>query len=310
MTALVELARGTAGNAGPAAVPGVLAATADDLAVQLIEGFVLEAGPPTVEFAWVDLGSMARRELHCASDQDNALVWATEQAADSRYAAELAARVIAGLADFGLRRCAGGFMADKWSMGIDEWCAHLHRCVVEPTPAAVLDTDIFLDLRPIAGSLDTSAAVQTLLTGSDSMRLLHGLAAAATSFGVPLGLWGRIRGDEIDIKRAGLTPLVLMARLYGLRVRSAEVGTVGRLRDAGDAGLLGRGLTDDLVQAFQVFTCVRIERQLAQAAAGEALTDKVPLAALDRPCLIELRDALKAVKSAQDATAWTFRTDL
>ena len=60
----------------------------------------------------------------------------------------------------------------------------------EPTSQAVLETDVFLDLRHIAGSLDTSAANATLLSGSESPRLLHGLAAAAISFRIPLGLWG------------------------------------------------------------------------------------------------------------------------
>jgi len=310
VTPLVDLARRVAAEPGPAAVSRKLSAAADARAVDLIEGFQQEAGPPPADFAWVDLGSMARRELHCASDQDNALVWATTEAAASPYARDLAQHVIGGLADFGLRPCAGGFMADKWSMGLGEWCSHLRRCVAEPTPDAVLETDVFGDLRPIAGSLDTAVATEVLLSGSDSMRLLHGLAACATSFHLPLGLWGRIRGDEIDLKRAGLTPLVLMARLYGLRVRSPALGTTDRLVAAGDPGLLGTRLTGDLCAAFDLFTALRLQRQLEQADAGATLTDKLPLAELSRDRLHELRDALKAVKTAQDTTAWTFRTDL
>ena len=174
----------------------------------------------------------------------------------------------------------------------------------------MLETDVFGDLRPVAGSLDTAVATEVLFerVGLDAPaaragRVRNVLPPAAR-------LWARIRGDEIDLKRAGLTPLVLMARLYGLRVRSPAVGTTDRLVAAGDAGLLGTRLTGDLCAAFDLFTALRLQRQLEQADAGATLTDKLPLAELSQDRLHELRDALKAVKTAQDTTAWTFRTDL
>ena len=59
--------------------PGTTAISdaADTRTITLIDGFLHEAGPPPARFAWVVLGSHARRELHCASDQDHALFWET-----------------------------------------------------------------------------------------------------------------------------------------------------------------------------------------------------------------------------------------
>ena len=188
-----------------------------------------QVGPPPGRFAWVALGSHARGELHCASDQDHALLWDTARAAGSSYAADLAAEVITGLAEFGMRPCDGGYMADRWSLGLSDWVTQARHRIDAPTPEAVLDTDVFLDLRRLVGDLDIAPATDVLLAGADSPRLLHGLAVAATSFPTALNAFGRLPHGPVDLKRTGLAPLVLLARLYGLDARSSAVGTRDRL---------------------------------------------------------------------------------
>ena len=111
MSELVDVAR-----AG-----GSLSDAADARTRLLIDGFLHTDGPPPARFSWVVLGSHARRELHCASDQDSALFWETEQAAASSYAKDLANTVIDGLEEFGMRRCDGGYMADTWSYSVADW---------------------------------------------------------------------------------------------------------------------------------------------------------------------------------------------
>ena len=71
-----------------------LSDAADARTRELIDGFLHTEGPPPAAFSWVALGSHARRELHCASDQDHALFWETGQAATSSYARDLAGTVI------------------------------------------------------------------------------------------------------------------------------------------------------------------------------------------------------------------------
>jgi CBS domain-containing protein len=287
-----------------------LAEAADARTRDLVDGFVHQAGPPPSRFAWVALGSHARGELHCASDQDHALIWQSERAAASSYAEDLAAEVIAGLSAFGMRPCDGGYMADRWSASLPEWMAAARARIEAPTPEAVLDTDIFLDLRPVAGDLDVSPASQVLLTGADSPRLLHGLALAATSFGTPLTAFGRLPHGPVDLKRSGLSPLVLLARLFGLRARSTAVGTVARLVAAAQADVLSTELTDRLIDAFEVFTRRRLRTQLAQVDAGLPLSDLVGTEELADDEQRALREAFRAVRAAQSVTSVTFRTDL
>lgn len=283
---------------------------ADRRTTELIDRFVHANGPTPARFAWVALGSHARRELHCASDQDHALLWDDARAAASSYAKDLAAEVIEGLAEFGMRRCSGGYMADRWSRSLDDWVLMLHDHVGSPTPEAVLDTDIFLDMRPLAGDLDISVAFDVLHSAAESSRLLHGLAVAANSFPVPLSVWGRLPREEVDLKKGGLAAVVLLARLYGLQAGAAQVGTVARYHAAQVNGVLSPDLCARLIDAFRLLMDMRMRHQIAQVNSGEPLSDRVAITDLSDAEQDRLRAALRTVKEAQGVTAVIFRTDL
>ncbi len=294
MTELVEVAR-----AG-----GSLAAAADARTRLLIDGFLHQAGPPPARFAWVLLGSHARGELHCASDQDHALFW--EKAPTGSYAADLAATVIDGLEQFGMRRCDGGYMADKWSYSVADWADILRERVNAPTPDAIVDADVFLDIRPLTAGVDVAPALAEL--ASESPRLLHGLAVAANSFPTPLHAFGRLPKGEVDLKKTGLAPTVLLARLYGLRAHSTAVSTDQRLAEA--ASVLGEELSDRLRSGYALLTDLRLRNQLRQIEQREYVTDRLDPDELPDDEHEALREAFRAIRSAQNVTSVTFRTDL
>ena len=300
MTELVEVAR-----AG-----GDLSAAAGARTRLLVDGFLHQAGPPPARFAWVVLGSHARAELHCASDQDHALFWETAEAAATSYAADLAGTVIEGLVAFGMRRCDGGYMADTWSYSVADWADIFRERVLAPTPEAVVDADVFLDVRPLTAGVDVAPAVAELAEGADSPRLLHGLATAATSFTTPLHAFGRLPKGPVDLKKTGLAPIVLLARLYGLHAHSPAVGTDARLAAAAGAGVLSEELSSRLRDAYALLARTRLANQLRQLDAREYLTDTVDTATMSEEEQDGLRDAFRAIKSAQSVTSVTFRTDL
>ncbi len=300
MSELVQVAR-----AG-----GSLADAADARTRLLIDGFLHSAGPPPARFSWVVLGSHARRELHCASDQDSALFWQTEQAAKSAYATDLAATVIDGLAGFGMRRCDGGYMADTWSFSVDQWVDIFRERINAPTAQAVIDADVFLDLRALTSDVDVTAAVAELAAGAQSPRLMHGLAVAANGFPAPLSAFGRLPRGEIDLKKTGLAPIVLLARLYGLRAGSAAVGTGERLAAAARSNVLSEELSTRLRDGYALLARLRLANQLRQIDQRDYLSDRINPATLDEADHEGLRDAFKAIKSAQSVTSVAFRTDL
>ncbi len=292
------------------AVAAAMSDAADRRTDELICDFIDTAGPPPADFAWLALGSHARRELHCASDQDHALVWATGSAAASAYAIDLATHVIVGLQRFGMRPCSDAYMADHWSHSLDDWPDIIAERLSAPAPDAVLDADIFLDLRRVTGPLNVDPLAVALRRGAESGRMLHGLAQAANSSGVPLTALGRLPRGAIDVKESGLAPIVLLARLYGLVSESPQVGTRERLTDAAAGGALSPKLSGQLDFAYTFLTRVRLHSQLRQLATGTDLTDTLTIADIPWQDRGLLRTALRSVRSAQGTTAMSYRTDL
>jgi CBS domain-containing protein len=287
---------------------GSLSDAADARTRLLIDGFLHTVGPPPARFSWVVLGSHARRELHCASDQDSALFWDTPQAADSSYAKDLANTVIDGLEEFGMRRCDGGYMADTWSYSVEDWEGIFRERVNAPTAQAVIDAEVFLDVRPLTSAVNISSAMTELAMGSQSPRLMHGLAVAANGFPTPLGAFGRLPRGPVDLKKNGLAPIVLLARLYALKAGVPDVGTQDRLVAA--APVLGEELSARLSEGYALMSRLRLANQLRQIDDREYLTDTIDPGELTDVEHDGLRDAFRAIKSAQSVTSVKFRTDL
>ena len=81
-------------------------------------------------------------------------------------------------------------MADRWSYSVDQWQAILRERVEAPTPDAVVDADVFLDLRALTAGVDIEPAAAHPGSQGDV-----GAAAARTGAGgdlfTPLLTFGR-----------------------------------------------------------------------------------------------------------------------
>lgn len=269
-------------------------------------------GPAPVPYAWLALGSHARREPSLASDQDNALVLASDDPEATAYGAKLAAHVVDALDTSGLRRCDGDYMATTWSYSLEEWQHILRRRFIDPKPEDILDADVFLDLRPLAGDLDVSVLQEIMVGAAGSPRLLQGLASSAVTFASGLGPLGRLRltGGKIDLKKGGLAPLTMIARTYSLASGSTAVGTRERLEAAEQAQQLSPRATGRLGFAHALLTRLRVKHQLAAAKAGDPITDLIPPNRIRWVDERLLRQAFEAIREVQQATAMRFRTDM
>jgi CBS domain-containing protein len=298
-------------GAGALATSRMLTSLHDALTVRLIRLAVTELGPPPGEYAWLTLGSGGRMEQSLRTDQDNALAYAERGEAADDYFATLGARVVAGLARAGLGRCPGGYMADRWHQTLAQWRELFGSWVDRPVPQALVEAEVFLDFRCVAGDLSVAPLEAALHRGSGAPRFLVGMARAAVVFSPPLGFGGRIRTErgEVDLKRGGLAAVVLLARLYALAAGSPARSTVDRLAAAAAAGTLSRHGADALAEAYRVLADLRMAAQLGQLAAGGEPTNRARLADLTRDNRAELRRALYAVRDLQRATAMRFRTD-
>jgi CBS domain-containing protein len=293
-------------------VVGNLADHYDDVTRRALAQAEAQLGPPPVGYTWLALGSHARREPSLASDQDNALVLADDSPDARTYGTELAKRVVHALEEAGLRRCTGDYMATSWAYSLAEWQTVLRHRLMDSGPKDIVDIDVFLDLRGVAGGVDITPLQEILVGAAGSARLLHWVARAAVAYDIALTPFGRLRGTHghIDLKRSGLAPLTMLARTYSLAAGSTAVETGDRLAAAEAADQLSHQAAERLASAHRVLTRLRLMQQLRCARDGQPITDRVALAALSRVDLRELRQSLAVIRSLQRSTAVRFRTDL
>lgn len=269
-------------------------------------------GPPPEPYAWLALGSHARREPSLASDQDNALVLSSDDEATMHYGAQLAAHVVAALDQAGLRRCDGDYMATTWAHSLRTWEGIFHRRFIDPKPEDILDADVFLDMRVIGGGLDVSVLDDIKISAAGSTRLLQGLAAAAVQYPSGIGALGRLRlsGGRIDLKKGGMAPLTMLARTYSLAAGSPAVGTRERLAAAEAGEQLSPRAAGRLGFTHALLTRLRLTNQLAQARAGKPVTDLLAPSNVRWVDERLLRQGFDAIREVQQATEIRFRTDM
>lgn len=316
---LADVVQGLVGQDASAHDIGrIVTAVGDAVERRLIGLAEQRLGPPPVPYCWVSLGSRARREQALAADQDNAIILddkATEhpdQGAVAAYFTELAEQVSAGLVECGYPRCPGEVMATnpRWRVPLAGWRAEFTTWITEPVPDAILRASIFFDMRPVHGASGLSARLlqHVLRLTPESPRFLAHLAKRATDHEPPIGFF---RGfvlekagehkDTLDIKRGGINPVVEIARVYALAFGSSEVDTQGRLTAAAHAGLISRERAQDLRDAFDFISYVRLRHQSAQVREGRRTDNFVDPGALSSFDKRHLREAFGIVRSAQSS---------
>ncbi|QBR94003.1 putative nucleotidyltransferase substrate binding domain-containing protein [Nocardioides euryhalodurans] len=272
-------------------------------------------GPAPVPYAWVTLGSRARFEQALHADQDHALVLHDDASeADDAWFVELADRVTADLEVVGYPRCGGGTMAGdaRWRRTRAGWRDEVSAWVREPTPGAVIGASIFFDLRHLSGEASLTADVADHLrrsaAGAD-LFLAH-LASHAAARPVPVGFFRGLvvertgeHRDTLDLKRGGIGIVVEIARIHALTVGSPATSTLERLEDAVAGGALSRPLADDLHDAWEYLTALRLGHQADQVRHGALPDNHVDPSALSSLEQRHLRTVFGVLRSAQSALA-------
>jgi CBS domain-containing protein len=285
----------------------------DALTTRLLGLAVAELGRPPARYSWLALGSHGRGEQVLSSDQDSALAYDASPAAQTdavAYFGQLAHLVVDALARAGLPRCAGGYMATNWSQPIWRFRTLFRDWAERPEPRALLEAEVFLDVRPVHGDQPVADLDRILVAAGSHGNFLAQMSRAAVTFRPPLGLFGRLpaKTSAIDIKRAGSAAIVLLARLYALAAGSTARTTALRLDAAAAGGTLSRVAADDMTDAYRFLTGLRLRHQVRQFRQGTTADNLVRLDELTAPEQRRLVEALRMVRDVQDVTAARFAT--
>ncbi|MDX6519840.1 MAG: hypothetical protein QOF08_445 [Gaiellales bacterium] len=304
-------ARAAAGSIGR-----VIATVNDALTRRLIELAEAELGPPPVRYTWLALGSIARREAFPSSDQDSAIAWEGD-GEDAEVAAAvraIAARVVDGLERCGIPACPNGAVASKplFSRSLGRWESAARSWLEDPdqTKALIL-TSVLIDGRPVWAADVAAGRLARVFAGApDHPLLLHRLGVFAIAHRVPTGFFrdfvvsddGRRRGT-LDIKSGGLVPVIDLARWAGMAAGAGAASTTARLDAAEAAGTLPSEEVATLRVAFELFTDLRMQHQVAALREGRAPDDSIDPKRLEPLTRRYLKNAFQAVGQVQRTVA-------
>jgi len=300
-----------AGGLEATVIAGLVARLNDALMRPLLRWAEADLGPPPAPYAWIVFGSEGRMEQTLLTDQDNALVFADEGAAQADWYRRLAEVVNGDLLAAGFPVCPGGFMARTWHGTLTSWRERFRGWIEVPTPQALLVASIFFDYRRVGGTLDLS--VLEALVGEAGARpvFLKLLAQDALRFRPPAGLLLRLRGTAsiVDLKLHGISPIVFLTRCHALESGIAARPTLERLAATVRAGKLDAAAESRVAEAFRFLLGLRLRLQLRAAVAGKPVTNVVRMAELSAMERSRLRDAFHAIRSWQEGGAYQFKAD-
>ncbi|CUX67640.1 cyclic nucleotide-binding/CBS domain-containing protein (plasmid) [Rhizobium oryzihabitans] len=309
---LVQL---VAGHNAHEVVTRLITDIADAVTRRLIVMAEDKFGPPPVPYLWLACGSQGRQEQTGVSDQDNCIFLDDNFIEAHRPWFERLARFVStGLDACGYVFCPGDMMATnpRWCQPVRQWKRYFHDWVARPDPMAQMLSSVMFDLRPIAGETafftDLQAEILNLAS-ANSIFVAH-MISNSLKHAPPLGL---LRGfsiarsgehrNQIDMKHAGVVPVVDLARVYTLIKRLHPVNTRARLIAAKSTAVISYAGARDLLVAYDMIADLRLRNQAMQIKAGQKPDNYLNPYDMGEFERSQLRDAFVVVRTMQSALA-------
>ena len=301
--------------------------------VSLIATLVQELNARLFERAWqliapLDLvansclfvmGSEGRGEQLLKTDQDNGLILRNGYSPPPELD-EICGRFSSALRDFGYPDCPGNIMISNpvWRQAAADFGQMTRQWLLMPTPDSLMSLAIFLDAHAVCGdgSLleEVRRGIFSLVTDNDAV--LARFASAINSFSESGGWWNRLLtlGDqdenELDLKKAGIFPLVHGIRSMALEQRLGDLGTVARIQGLVATGKLTTAMAADLTESLHFFMGLKLKVGLAELAINHPVSGSIRLSTLSSLDRDLLKDTLGVVKRFKALMRQRFHLDL
>jgi CBS domain-containing protein len=295
----------------PEQVSAIVSVVADALVRRLLDLAIAAAGEPPAPFAWLALGSLARREGVPSSDVDCAIAWDGDDRdpVTRAYVERVATEVLDGLGRCGLRADPKGATAAHplFARSLDAWGAAIDSWFDDPTQEkALILVSLVGDSRAVWGVHRAAPLAEHIAAARSRPALLRLMARFALAYRPPTGFLrdlvvehsGEHKG-RLDLKHGGMLPIVDLARWAGMAAGATSISTRERLRAAGDAGVLTGEDARVLEEAFSLVCALRLEHQVEQVRAGVAPDNHVRPETLTPLTRSYLKDAFRAVAGVQ-----------
>lgn len=280
-------------------------------------------GPPPVPYSFLALGSMARDEQLIVTDQDNAIILHNDfqQETHGPYFEGLAKFVSDGLAECGYRYCTGNIMATNPAcrVTLTEWKRQFSNWIENPQPKALLNSCIFFDLDSVWGEESLAEELRQFVADKAPKHraFLASMARNALNRTPPLGFFKEFvleqdgeHKNSINLKRRGTAPLTDAIRVHALAIGSKAQNSFERIEDIKQANLLPSGKAQDLSDALEYLSIVRVRHQALAIQAGKEPNNNIEPDKLSSFERRNLKEAFRVLDNAQNFLKFRYKANL
>jgi CBS domain-containing protein len=287
----------------------------DVLTERLVAILAAERGVDLGTVCWLAFGSEGRGEQTIATDQDNGIVFVSDDAERDRPALLAFAREVNEALDAcGYPLCKGHIMASnpECCRTQAEWMARFAHWIDHGAPEDLLNASIYFDFRPLAGDAALVQPMRELVAreAARNARFMKQMADNALRNGPALTWTGAIdtqsqQGQSvIDLKLHGTALYVDVARLYALAHGVAATGTRARFEAAARAMGAQPQESEAWIGGFEYLQLLRLQVQLDRASreavdASDGNPNLVDVAALNDIDRRVLKESLRVARRLQ-----------
>ena len=273
----------------------MLCSVHDAVVSKVIQILIDEHAP--AQFLWIHMGSSGRKEEIVVTDQDNALIYLGDNPA------VLANNINESLAEIGLPKCPGNYMASNrmWNQPLPVWKEYFKQWFSDPIPYHLRYLSVFLDMRPVYGETALYNELLESIKPAVKTEALKLMAEDAIDIRPPLGIFGILGLRQgVDLKTYGIYPII-----NGARVLAIDSGVWGitntkeRLEALSANMTISNGMCHDLIEAYGFLQDLRL-RHHARAVLNKSQTNNLITAKeLSHIDLLILKESLKVVSEFQ-----------
>lgn len=257
----------------------------DVLTERILELVANRHGIDMRSFCWLSFGSEGRSEQTIATDQDNGLLFVSDQPdADLAKWTAFGKEVNQILDQCGYPLCKGNVMAGnpECCKTQDQWIERFDMWLRVPTPENLLRANVFFDMRPLAGNFELAAPLRRFITRNapKSQHFLRMLAENIMRFRPPLNWHGSVDTLEIDevrtldLKKHGTAVYVDAARFLALVYGVDEVNTRRRFEAVAGHLHVEAQRRDAWVSGFEFLQMMRLRIQVEESMTVPGLHDQ------------------------------------
>ena len=193
-----------------------------------IELAILDIGSPPTKFAWLSIGSQARKEQVLLTDQDSFLIFENVDAGKYRdvrdYFLKLAKKATATLEKVGFELCPNSHLASNmlWCKSLADWTKQFTNWTNTPGENSEEISSIFFDYDLVYGDIELENSITDIVfkDRKSSSLLFDFLGNDALKKPAPLNFFKKFNIEEdgehkdlFDIKNRAMMPLIDAARL-------------------------------------------------------------------------------------------------